>query len=459
MPELTITCPRCGDAIALTEALAAPLLAEERKKVEAQATRIAERRLADVAAQARAEAAKDAAANLQALQAVVAERDATIEAAQKNELALRLERERLSKERDALELTVQRRVDDATAKAVGDARAQVDGEWAVKFKASQDALKKKDAKLRAAEDAELKAREMREQAEETLRQADLTLKRRLDEERAKVRETAVRERDQEFRLKLGEKDKQLSDLKEQIDELRHRGDRTAQQLVGDVLEQDLESVLRAAFPTDTFERVKKGRSGADLVQVVSTSRGLQCGRILWECKRTKAWSDAWLAKLRDDLRSVKADVAALVSVTMPGGVAHFDLVDGVWVSSVSLVVAMATALRHGLAEAASARAASAGALTKKGEVYQYVTSAGFRQRVHGLAEPILQLREGLDQEKRSLTRLWSVREQQLERAMRSLASMYGDLQSIVGTSLPGVAELELPEPDQRALPGRTFDVA
>ena len=89
MTELTITCPSCGDTIELTEALAAPLLAEERKNLEAHAARLAGERLADVAAQAREEATREAASNLHALQTLIAERDAKLQAAEKNELALR----------------------------------------------------------------------------------------------------------------------------------------------------------------------------------------------------------------------------------------------------------------------------------------------------------------------------------------------------------------------------------
>ena len=85
----------------------------------------------------------------------------------------------------------------------------------------------------------------------------------------------------------------------------------------------LEGLLRQKFPRDAFDPVPKGEFGGDLIQHVVGPTGQICGSILWEAKRTKNWSDGWLAKLREDQRAAKADVALLVSHALPKGLQSF----------------------------------------------------------------------------------------------------------------------------------------
>lgn len=510
---MEINCPHCGKGFELTEALAAPLLEAERAKVDNEVKRRLSVELPSAEAKGRAAAEADAAAKIQVAETLAKESASKLRDAQAQELAVRQERERLIQEKAAIELTVQRRVDEEKHQAASHAKTVADGEWQArmaaaeksiadkdaklrdaeqaeirarqvqqqaeealrqaditvarrveeekqrisietrtavdldwqaKMKEAQDALSAKDAKLREAEQAEIQARQLKVKADETLRQAELTIARRLDEERAKVREIAVHERDEEHRLKLGEKEKQLDDMRKQIEELRRKGDRSAQQLVGDVLELDLQEVLSHAFPHDQFERIKKGQSGADLMQTVRTSGGHVCGRILWESKRTKSWSDGWLTKLREDQRAVKTELAAIVTETLPDTVTNFAVVDGVWVSAINTAMPMAAALRVGLIETARARLAAEGSGTKKDLVYTYLIGAEFRQRVIGMLEPIVDMRDSLMKEKALLTRQWSSREKQLERALTNVANLYGDLHGIVGNSLPAVEGLSLP---------------
>lgn len=510
--ELNIQCPHCGEAFELTEALAAPLLQNERNKTEAEVSRRLNAEIEAIRKQARDAAEVEAASKIQAAETQAAETSKLLKDAQAKELAVRKDREKLQQERAAMDLEVQRRVDAEKKRAIEVGKAAASKEWEAKLQALQSDVNAKDARLREAERAELEARQLKQQAEEqkrqleltitrrlqeeraqvvaearaaaekdwqtrleaatselasknaklqeaeraelearklkakaedAMRQAELTVVRRLDEERAKVREEAMRERDVEHRLKLGEKDKQLDEMRAQIEELRRKGDRAPQQLVGEILELDLFEILSQAFPTDQFERTRKGQGGADVLQTVRTPSGIVCGRILWETKRTKSWNSAWLAKLREDQRAAKADIAALVSETLPEHIRHFDQVESIWVSSIELGTAMASALRQGLMETARARAAAEGADAKKDLTYNYLTGSEFKQRVRGVLDPLVVLQQGLLTEKASTQRQWSLREKQLEKLMRSISGMYGDLQGIVGTSLPTLEGLSM----------------
>src|SRR5262245_3715278 len=119
--------------------------------------------------------------------------------------------------------------------------------------------------------------------------------------------------------------------------------------------------------------VPRGEHGGDVIHSVCGPLGQECGKILWESKRTKNWNDGWLAKLRDDQRAAKAEVAVIVSQTLPEGVDTFHLIDGIWVMSPRCVIPMAIALRYSIIELAAARQAGEGQQTKMELIYQYLT--------------------------------------------------------------------------------------
>lgn len=447
MSSLTVECPHCHQPFELTEAIAAPIVEAERAKAMAEAARRVESERAEIEIRAQAAAESKFAEQIQAGQTAIAERDAQLEAAKQAQLAaLNAKAEAEQAKRD-VELTVRQRVDAQKSEIERQAREGAESEAATKLNAVNEALAAKDAKLKKAEEAELAALHAKAEAEEAKRQVELTVARRLDEDRGKVREQALKERDEEYRLKVAEKDKQLDDLKVKLAEVQRKADQGSQQLKGDVLELDLCDALTSAFPGDEVERVKKGQKGGDVIHTVRSNSGLICGRIKWESKHTQNWIPAWLPKLREDQRAAKCDLAALMSETLPDGITHFDVIDEVWVSGIGTVLPMATALRRGLIETATARRAAAGADSKKDIVYGYLTGSEFRARVRGVIEPIIEMRTSLETEKRSASRQFAVREKQLERMGLSLSGMYGDLQGLVGPSLPAVEGLALPKPD------------
>jgi hypothetical protein len=192
-----------------------------------------------------------------------------------------------------------------------------------------------------------------------------------------------------------------------IEELKRKAEQGSQQSQGEVLELELEVLLRGRFPTDLVEPVGKGELGADVVQQVNGSIGQAAGIILWESKRTKAWSDGWLAKLRDDQRRCGADVALIISQASPKHVEHFDLVDGVWVTHPRYALPVAVALRHTLIEVSGSRSAQQGQQTKMEQVYQYLTGIKFRQRVEAVIEKFNDMREDLDKERKFMGRQWA----------------------------------------------------
>jgi hypothetical protein len=243
---------------------------------------------------------------------------------------------------------------------------------------------------------------------------------------------------------LAEKEKTIGDLQVKLQDALRKAEQGSQQLQGEVSEIELETVLREKFPRDTIEAVPKGEHGGDVLQTVISPLNQECGKILWESKRTKNWNDGWLAKLRDDQRAAKAEIAVIVSEIRPTDCESFNLVDGVWITSPRCAMPVAIALRHAMIELATARQAGDGQQTKMELVYQYLTGPRFRHRIEAIVEKFADMYSDLDKERKTMTRLWARREQQIRCVVESTAGMYGDLQGIAGKTLQEIEGLELP---------------
>jgi hypothetical protein len=210
-----------------------------------------------------------------------------------------------------------------------------------------------------------------------------------------------------------------------------------------VQELELEGLLKQSFPSDVFTPVPKGEFGGDVVHAVARGEGLVCGKILWESKRTKNWSDGWLVKLRDDQRAAKADLAVIVTQALPKGVETFGHVDGVWVTSTRTFLPLAVALRHTLLELSLARQAGEGQQTKMELVYHYLTGPRFRQRVTAIIEKFEEMQADLTKERAAMTKLWAKREMQIQSVLSATAGMYGDLQGIAGQAIETIEALDV----------------
>jgi hypothetical protein len=273
-------------------------------------------------------------------------------------------------------------------------------------------------------------------------EVQLEMQKQLAVEEEKIRMTERKKAEDEQRLKNMEKEKQLQDALKTNDELRRKLEQGSQQSQGEILELDLELQLKEQFPTDEITPVPKGIEGADICQKVKNKLGQTAGLILWETKRTKAWSNTWTAKLREEKRSMNASVAILVSEVMPNNIENFGLYENVWVCSSHYSIALVNVLRIGLFEIAVAKSATANKDDKLEALFTYLVSDGFRNRFESQVESIINLRSDLEAEQRSTIRLWKRREIQIKRLMGSVATMYGELQGVMGDALPTLPSLD-----------------
>jgi hypothetical protein len=68
-------------------------------------------------------------------------------------------------------------------------------------------------------------------------------------------------------------------------------------------------------------------------------------------------------------------------------------------------------------------------------VYQYLTGPRFRHRVEAIVEKFEDMQADLERERKTMTRLWAKREEQIKGVIETTVGMYGDLQGIAGRTM------------------------
>lgn len=318
-------------------------------------------------------------------------------------------------------------------------------------------LKVKNSESEIAESKE-QNKQLREQLLElskqfrTLQQKDeereILMEKKLLEERDKIQEQIIKTEREKSNLEKMELQKQLDDTKKSLEEAQRKAQQKSQQLQGEVLELQLEELLKTSFPHDSIEPVQKGVSGADIRHVVKSPRGTYCGTILWESKRTKEWSDKWLSKLKEDLRIQTANIPVIISIELPQEAkSGIGLKDGVWICSHEFIVPLAMLLRKSLLDVGYQKAISANKGEKAELLYSYITSNEFQQQVEILIEVYNDSLLQVNKERITFEKLWKQREIQAKKLLLSTANIIGNMQGAVGNSLPQIKGLELFELD------------
>ena len=260
----------------------------------------------------------------------------------------------------------------------------------------------------------------------------------------RVMDEAERARDEE-RMKSAELQKKLDDQAKLINEMKRRHEQGSMQTQGEVQELAIEEYLQRTFPHDVIEEISKGKRGGDCVHIVTDQYGNECGRILYESKRTKHFSNEWLSKVKDDMRLKQAGVGIIVTEALPEGMTRFGELEGIWICSFAEFKALAILFRSNMARLGEVMAAQDNKGEKMNMIYSYVTSIEFRQKLEAAFESYHDMQEDLNKEKMVFTSQWAKREKKLMKAMENLASLYGDVRGIAGGAVQEIKGLELSE--------------
>lgn len=414
MTEPTITCPNCRTEIKLTESLAGPLVEQTRRE-------FAQR---------------------------LAAKDQLVTQAQE---LVATEKVRLEQERQGIEATVAKRLDEERKQIAIEEAARAKRQVALDVEGKDrqlaeltELLQAREAKLAEAQAQEAELLKKQRALDDEKRELELSVQKQVNEALESVRARAKHDAEEALALKVKEGETRIASMQQTIEELKRKAEQGSQQLQGEAQELVLEDALRARFPFDILEPVGKGEFGGDVLQRVVNTNGQICGSILWESKRTRAWSDGWLTKLKGDQRRAGADLALIVSQTMPKGLETFDQIDGVWVTGSKCAMAVAGALRESLVLMASVKAAGEGQQTKSALMYDYLTGSRFRHRIEAVVDRFTELQQDLASERKATMKRWAKREQQHHAVLDSMSGLYGDLQGIAGRSMIEIEALETP---------------
>jgi hypothetical protein len=307
----------------------------------------------------------------------------------------------------------------------------------------QSQLEAEKARRKEAEQAETELRKERQMLLEEKEGWELTKQRVLDAERDAIRQKAIANYAEQQQLKDREKDELIDDLRKTIDNLKQKVEQGSQQAQGEALELVIEDFLKQKFPLDKILPVPKGVNGADILQQVYNQYGQHCGTIIWETKRTKSWGSDWCSKLKEDQQTAKADIAVLVSRTLPKDVVDFAHFEGVWVTEQRCILGLTTALRMSLIDINAARRASEDKGGKIEDLYNYLTSADFIHRMHAIVDYFDDMKRDLEQEKKAIQKQWKKRETQIERVAQKTIEIRGSLEAIIGRSIVQIDDLEI----------------
>ena len=331
-------------------------------------------------------------------------------------------------------------------------RKSISSDYENRVRMLEENNKDNEEKLKEARKKELDFLQKEQQLKNKEAELELTLQKKLQEERASLSEQ-IRNQEQEknalkeneFQLKLRELHLQLDEQKKLADEIKRRAEQGSMQRQGEAQELLLEQILKELFPFDLIEEVGKGVEGADCIQVIRNNSGTECGRIIYESKRTKTWNSSWLEKLKTDKRNRGADVAILVTQVFPKDMERFGEKEGIWLCSFTEVRSVAHLIRNGIIQMHEVQKSGENRGDKMQLLYNYLTGNEFRGQVEAIVEGFMAMKMGIARERIQMEKIWKEREKQLEKVLLNTSGMYGSVKGIAGASIGDIPLLDGPD--------------
>jgi hypothetical protein len=401
--SLNVTCPECGHQFDVEQSLAAQI----------------EKRL-------KADLAKD---QKKALEELEKQREEV--AQQKQEVA---------KQQHTIQQQVDLRLKQRTQELKAEALKEVQQNQAEEFQALRKKTEEQSQQLSALKKDQLALLDEKEKLEQMTADLELNTKKAIDKERKKI-ELEVKQREEDaHRMKDREKDLLLEKMKEQVEDLKRKMEQGSMQVQGEVQELELRELLEDLFRYDAIEVVLTGANGADVLQVVHDRLGRPAGTIAYESKRTKAFSDKWIEKLKEDMHRHNAEVGVIVTEAMPKDMPTMGIRDGVFVCTFRDVASLAQVLRQSVLRIAEVRSQEENKDDKANQLYAYFTSAAFKRRMHVIVDGYGVMKQQLEAEKRLMQKQWAARAKQLDALVESADDLQGSILGLSGNVMEALTE-------------------
>jgi hypothetical protein len=318
-------------------------------------------------------------------------------------------------------------------------RKSISGDFENKLNLLEQNNKENEEKLKLARQKEAEFLRREQEIKNKEEEIEVNIQRQLQREREKlsedirkIEEQKVAARETEYQMRMKELEKQLEDQKKLAEEMRRKAEQGSTQLQGEIQELALEEMLKTAYPFDIITEVGKGVRGADCIQTVRNNFGQVCGKIIYESKRTSNFSADWIEKLKADMRSLGAEIAVLVTKTMPKDMECFGIKDGIWICSYGEVKALTNVLRDGIIRIAGAVKSQENKGDKMHLLYDYLTSSEFAEQWKAIREGFMSMKLSIQRERDTMEKLWKAREKQLEKVLLNAAHIRGSVEGISG---------------------------
>ncbi|MGZ4054387.1 MAG: DUF2130 domain-containing protein [Bacteroidia bacterium] len=321
-------------------------------------------------------------------------------------------------------------------------RKEIEEEKTLQLQELENELIKKSSQLKELNRTKAQLEKLKRDMEEAETRIILEKEKELTERLEQARSTIKEQVQQESFLKLKERESVINQLKEQLDIAKRKAEQGSMQLQGEIQELEIIEVLSEFHPYDAISQSSKGANAADILQIVKTQNGAECGKIYYESKRTKSWSNEWVKKFKQDNLNAKADILVLVTNALPKGIQRYGIVEGVWICSFNDVKELSLVLRYGLLKLQSVAITQQGKESKMELLYKYLTSEDFKNVFESILEGFKTIQDSHQSEKLKMQRLWKEREKVLERVLSNSVEFYGSLRGIAGTAIPEVKMLE-----------------
>ena len=408
--QTSIKCPKCGTTIDVNDILKHQL--EDSIRIEFQ------------------EKANKQATELATIKENLEKDKVEFEAKKKKENELFAER--LEKETKAAEKEITAKLKAKLEEESKDRVAEMEKELAEKSTKLRD-LSKMEGEVAKLQREKLEMKDAIEAASQKQLNETLTV------EREKIR----KQEDDKNELKFAALQKQLEDQKKLTEEMKRKQEQGSMQMQGEVMELAIEEWLTSQFTLDTIDEIKKGANGADCLQIVNTRELQNCGSIYYESKRTKAFQPAWIEKFKNDIRVKKANLGVLVTEVLPNGMDRMGMKDGIWICTFEEFKGLSAVLRQTLIQVSQAVQSQENKGDKMAMLYDFLTSNEFHLQMEGIVEGFTQMQTDLNSERRSMQRIWSQREKQIDKVIANAINMYGSIRGIAGNAVQTIKALEL----------------
>ena len=413
-----INCPNCGEDIDVNEILA--------EKLEDQLEKEFQKKLSASLDKERAKT-KAMEAKLQAERDAIAKKE--------------------DEYQDKLDVAISTKVKEEKSKLEAKIKKKVQDDNSEMLESMQKELNEKSEQVKELNKSKAMISQLEREKEEIKGKVDLEIQKKLSEKLVTEREKIQKSEEEKAQFKIAEQEKVINQLTEQTKILQRKAEQGSMQLQGEVQELAIEEWLASSFPLDEIVEVKKGANGADCVQIVNTTNRNNCGSILYESKRTKSFSPAWIEKFKTDLRTKKAAIGVIVTQVMPSDMDRLGQKDGIWICTFEEFKGLSKVLRESVIQLSTALITQDNKGDKMGMLYDFLTGSEFRMQIEAIVTGFTEMESDLAKEKRAMQKIWSQREKQIDKVINNTVHMYGSIKGIAGSAVQAIPMLELGDED------------